>query len=85
MGRSERAPPDGGPARTPHSYTTPFEAPVKQFSCGDVVPTCTRTFVAPTDEEILAAVAAHARADHGLTEIPAHLVDEVRRRIRSDA
>ncbi len=85
MGRSERAPPDGGPARTPHPYTTPFEAPVKQFSCGDVVPTCTRTFVAPTDEEILAAVAAHARADHGLTDIPAHLVDEVRRRIRSEA
>ena len=58
---------------------------MKQVSCGDVVPTCTRTFVAPTDEEILAAVAAHARADHGLTDIPAHLVDEVRRRIRSDA
>jgi predicted small metal-binding protein len=58
---------------------------VKQFSCGDVVPTCTRTFLAPTDEEILAAVAAHARADHGLTEIPLHLVDQVRQHICSDA
>ena len=57
---------------------------VKQFSCGDVVPTCTRTFVAPTDEEILAAVAAHARADHGLTEIPPHLIEQVREHIRSD-
>jgi predicted small metal-binding protein len=57
---------------------------VKQFSCGDVVPTCTRTFVAPTDEEILAAVAEHARAEHGFTEIPRHLVDQVRQRIRSD-
>ena len=58
---------------------------MKQFSCGDVVPTCTRTFVAPTDEEILAAVAAHARADHDLPDIPAHLVAEVRRHIRDDA
>jgi predicted small metal-binding protein len=57
---------------------------MKQFSCGDVVPTCTRTFVAPTDEEILAAVAAHARDDHGLTDIPPELVDQVRRHIRSD-
>jgi predicted small metal-binding protein len=56
---------------------------VKQFSCGDVVPTCTRTFVAPTDEEILAAVAVHARTEHGFTEIPPHLVDQVRERIRS--
>jgi predicted small metal-binding protein len=57
---------------------------VKQFSCGDVVPACTRTFLAPTDEEILAAVAEHARAEHGLTDIPLHLVDQVRQHIRSD-
>jgi len=57
---------------------------MKQFSCGDVVPNCTRTFLAPTDEEILAAVAAHARDDHGLTDIPPELVDQVRRHIRSD-
>ena len=57
---------------------------MKQFSCGDVVPTCTRTFLAPTDEEILAAVAARARDDHGLTDIPPELVDQVRRHIRSD-
>jgi predicted small metal-binding protein len=57
---------------------------MKQFSCGDVVPTCTRTFLAPTDEEILAAVAAHARDDHGLSDIPPELVDQVRRHIRSD-
>ena len=58
---------------------------MKQFSCGDVDPTCTRIFLAPTDEEILAAVAAHARADHGLTEIPLHLVEQVRRHIRTNA
>jgi predicted small metal-binding protein len=56
---------------------------VKQFSCGDVVPTCTRTFIAPTDEEILAAVAEHARTDHGMSEIPPQLVDQVRQHIRT--
>jgi predicted small metal-binding protein len=58
---------------------------VKQFSCGDVVPTCTRTFLEPSDEAILAAVAEHARADHGLTEIPQHLIDQVKEHIRSDS
>ena len=82
--RAGRAPPPDGPAHTlaPHDHQT--EGTVKQFSCGDVVPTCTRTFLAPTDEEILAAVAAHARADHGLTEIPLHLVDQVRQHIGND-
>ena len=58
---------------------------MKQFSCGDVVPTCTRQFIAPTDDEILAAVAAHARTDHGLTEIPQPLIDQVRQHIRKES
>lgn len=56
---------------------------MKQFACGDVVPSCGRTFTAPTDDDILAAVAGHARDDHGLTEIPASLVDQVRAAIRT--
>jgi predicted small metal-binding protein len=51
---------------------------MKQFSCGDVVPGCALTFHGADDDEILAAVARHARADHGLVEIPASLVGEVR-------
>ncbi len=69
---------------TPDPYDHSRKHTVKQFSSGDVVPTCTRTFLAPTDEEILAAVAEHARAEHGLTDIPPHLVDQVRQHIRSD-
>ena len=91
MGRTVgRALPTPGerPRRTarhaPDPHDLDMEGTVKQFSCGDVVPTCTRTFLAPTDEEILAAVAAHARADHGLTEIPLHLVDQVRQHIGND-
>jgi predicted small metal-binding protein len=56
---------------------------VKQFACGDVVPSCGRTFTAPTDDGILTAVAAHARTDHGLVEVPAELVAQVRAHIRA--
>ena len=56
---------------------------MKQFACGDVVPSCGRTFTAPTDDDILTAVAGHARDDHGLTDIPAGLVDRVRAHIHS--
>jgi predicted small metal-binding protein len=55
---------------------------VKQFSCGEVVPTCSRTFTEPTVEDILAAVAAHARDVHGLPDLPSNLVQQVRQRIR---
>jgi predicted small metal-binding protein len=56
---------------------------VKQFACGDVVPSCGRTFTAPTEDGILAAVADHARADHGLIEVPAALAAQVRAHIRA--
>jgi predicted small metal-binding protein len=50
---------------------------MKAFRCGDVVPGCARAFTG-TEDEILAQVGQHARADHGLTEIPAELVAQVR-------
>ena len=56
---------------------------MKQFACGDVVPSCGRTFTAPTEEDILAAVAGHARDDHGLSDVPASLVDQVRAAIHT--
>jgi predicted small metal-binding protein len=58
---------------------------MKEFSCGDVVPGCTMSFRAPTDTELLEAVAAHARADHGLTTIPDTLIAQVRSKIRTAA
>lgn len=50
---------------------------MKQFSCGDVVPGCGRRFQG-SEGQILSAVGAHARDEHGLTEIPASLVAAVR-------
>jgi predicted small metal-binding protein len=56
---------------------------MKEFSCGDVVPGCTMSFRAASEAELLEAVAAHARADHGLTSIPDTLVTQVRAKIHS--
>ena len=43
---------------------------MKEFACGDVVPGCGQVFRAPDESGILGQVAAHAAADHGLTEVP---------------
>ncbi len=58
---------------------------MKEFRCGDIVPGCTATFRFATEEEIFAAVARHARVDHGMAEVPPTLVEEVRQRIRPAA
>ncbi len=54
---------------------------MKQFSCGDVVPGCNAKFQANNEDSILALVADHATHDHGLTEIPDSLVQQVRQHI----
>jgi predicted small metal-binding protein len=54
---------------------------MKSFACGSVVPGCTATFTADTEDELLGQVAEHARADHGMDEVPAELVEQVRAKI----
>lgn len=81
-----RPPDDGLPTPVVHRTTVlhpPEVSLMKQFACGDVVPSCGRTFTAPTGDGILAAVAGHARDDHGLSDIPASLVDQVRAAIHT--
>ena len=51
---------------------------MKTFACGDVVPGCTATFTGPDDDAVLAQVAAHATADHGMGSVPPELVEQVR-------
>ena len=55
---------------------------MKTFVCGAVVPGCTATFTADTEEEILEQVARHAREDHGLPEVPEELVRRVLANLR---
>ena len=50
---------------------------MKRFACGLVVPGCTATFTAPTEDGILEQVARHAREDHGLTDVSPELVAQV--------
>jgi len=54
---------------------------MKSFACGDVVPGCEARWVCSTDDEILVQVGAHAASVHGLTELPAELVDSVHKAI----
>ena len=54
---------------------------MKMFACGDVVPGCDARFVCDSDDEVLAEVARHADAVHGMHTVPADVVTEVRSRI----
>lgn len=54
---------------------------MKEFACGAVVPGCTATFAATSEEEILAQVAVHARVDHGIDQVGPELVEQVRAQI----
>jgi predicted small metal-binding protein len=54
---------------------------MKKFQCGDVVPGCEASWVCSTEEEILARVAEHAAASHGIQQVSPELVAAVRQRI----
>jgi predicted small metal-binding protein len=51
---------------------------MKQFACGDVVDGCDGVVTGQTDDEVLAAVAAHAAEAHGLTSLPDEVVAAVK-------
>ena len=51
---------------------------MKQFACGSVVPGCDGVVTGESDDEVLSAAAAHAEQAHGMTEIPADLVAQIR-------
>jgi len=55
---------------------------MKQFWCGAVIPECSAKFSGDSEESILKQVAAHAAHDHGISEIPAKVVERVRELIR---
>jgi predicted small metal-binding protein len=58
--------------------------PAYQFiACGDLIPGCTFTASAATEEELLKKVIAHAAEDHGITEITPDLAAKVKAAIKS--
>ncbi len=54
---------------------------MKTFACGDVVPGCRARFSAADEEGIVAQVAGHAAADHGVPDMTPELVQAVHDRI----
>ena len=56
-------------------------SPMKQFRCADVIPGCGRVFDGPDEDDILAQVADHAAAEHGMDEVATDVLDAVRDRI----
>ncbi len=48
------------------------------LSCGDVLPGCAARFEADSEETLLGQVAAHAAADHGITDITPEILTQVK-------
>jgi predicted small metal-binding protein len=55
----------------------------KCIACSDVVPGCTFTASALTEEELLQKVVAHATHDHGVTDVTPELAAKVKSAIKS--
>jgi predicted small metal-binding protein len=55
----------------------------KHIACGDVVPGCSFTASAATEEELVKKVVAHAARDHGVTDITPELAAKVQAAIKT--
>lgn len=55
---------------------------MKEFRCGAIVPGCSTVFEGESDSAILDQIAAHARDDHGMHEVPPEVVDSILDNIR---
>ena len=53
------------------------------IACAEIVPDCTLTASAATEEELIKQVAAHAAHDHGITELTPELAAKVKAAIKS--
>jgi predicted small metal-binding protein len=51
---------------------------MKEFRCGEVVPGCGTTFQSESEDEIFQQIAAHARDEHGMDEVPPEVVETIR-------
>jgi predicted small metal-binding protein len=50
---------------------------VKVFRCGDVLSACPAEFQAESEDELFEQIAAHARDDHGIDDVPPEIVDRI--------
>jgi predicted small metal-binding protein len=55
----------------------------RHIACADIVPDCSFTASAATEEELVKKVVAHAAHDHGITEVTPELAAKVKAAIKS--
>ena len=63
--------------------TTPQTRDAKHIACAEIVPDCSFTASAATEEELLKKVVAHAAHDHGITAVTPELAARVKAAITS--
>jgi predicted small metal-binding protein len=61
----------------------PETGPAKHIACAEIMPGCPFTASAPTEEELMKKVVAHAAADHGVREVTPELAAKVKAAIKS--
>lgn len=59
------------------------DSPAKHIACAHVVPGCSFTASAPTEEELVRQVVAHAAQAHGVTEVTPELAAKVKAAIET--
>jgi predicted small metal-binding protein len=57
----------------------------KRIACGDVVHGCKAVFTAPTTEELMKKVIAHAEEAHGIKDVTPEMATKVTEAIRDFA
>ena len=55
----------------------------KYIACAEIVPDCSFTASAATEEELLKKVVDHAAHDHGITEVTPELAAKVKAAIKN--
>jgi len=55
---------------------------VKYINCAEIMPGCSFTASATTEEELVKKVAAHAAQQHGITDLTPELAAKVRAAIK---
>jgi predicted small metal-binding protein len=54
---------------------------MKEFRCGAIVPGCEMVFEGKSESAIFDQIAAHARDEHGLDDVPPEVIDSIRANI----
>ena len=61
----------------------PDNTEAKRIACAEIVPDCSFTASAATEDELFQKVIAHAIRDHGITEVTPELTGKVKAAIKS--